>query len=224
MFNNVWSIGAFVCLVLSVSGTARAIVIYDEGVSGDLPAVSPPVFVLTQGPNKIIGSVGAAGDALDYLRVDVPSMSAIESIDYEYLFENDDTAFHAIILISDGEPFAPDPSQWDFTDTLDSGNLFDSPPASGPPVSEVTEGVHGFQLKANFDPTYSFTFNVVPVPEPSTLMMAMLGIALFFVVVVSGRSKSGNDTVRPSQKFTENPAWVATKNTSCPNLPTGPAA
>ena len=183
--------GLAVAVVLTtLAASSPAVVIYSEPIQGDLPddfVLPVPILPLVPGENELFGEIllppPALPDPADALKFEVlvdqlldeiiieltaPSPTSIEVEIRELI----DELITGPIRVYEIEAPTPGPV-----------SLKDLTPVEGPPLDDLSGGIHGMRLKALDDPGYTVTFVVVP--EPSTGLL--LGIAGLTVLCLRRR-------------------------------------
>ena len=172
------------------TSSARAGVLYDESVSGDLSNFqnAPTPLTLVNGTNSVLGNVGDT-DSQDWIAITVPSGFDLTSIVDSVYTSADDTAFTGIAVGSSftGSVFDPTaylgythfgPSMVNVgTNLLPSmgDNVGNAPGSAGftPPLPAGTYTILIQQLGSNLQ--YQMDYTIAPAPEPASLALVAAG-------------------------------------------------
>lgn len=177
-----------VCLVALMATSARAGVVWDEGVDGDLSndRLAPDAVSLSVGGNLLIGSV--VGGDRDYLTITIPNGAVLSGLSLDAYTSTDDWSF---IGIQAGSTFTEPPTGTDpanllgwvlfgtpneGTDILDDMGTGDDAIGFIPPLAagEYTLWIQETSSKLS---GYTFNLQVTAVPEASSLaMLAAAGV------------------------------------------------
>jgi hypothetical protein len=195
------SSAAVLALALLLSGPATAAIAWDESLDGDLSndPLAPTVLSFVPGPNDVIGSAGAPpGTALapfkqDFFTFTVPTgyeLSALNAVALNHLTADDVFSF---IGIESGPQITHDVSAPNFGGNADgllgwlhvpfSAQGTNILPAMGVPSMGSTGftgalGPGQYAVWVQDDDPFSFDYSFqISVPEPSTWMMMLVGLA-----------------------------------------------
>jgi hypothetical protein len=178
-------------LCFAWSSSASAVTIYDESIDPDLPKKPVPFdpnmfpdFLLPEGESKVKGELVAPatpGDMEDWFQFVVPPGTKLPDI--EIVIPEPDF----------GPPIAmelyffdiPTPDDYVWIGSVSGGDppvkVLETPSVAGPPLSDLPPGRYGIRMKTLEDPAYEITFQLVAVPEPTTLLLgaiASIGLML----------------------------------------------
>lgn len=185
-----------VAIHATLTSSTYAVVIYDEGVSGDLPnnkADPLPNFVLVEGENKVKGVIEPPADGSDNFEFIVPEGLKLDNIIVEQSNDDEPDPFAFYISELHWESFEPDDG-W----TLILYNLHNDTPSGGTSLIDLTPETiepietppltnddiypvlpspdpYKIEFKVALDPTYTITFITSPIPEPGTLILLTIG-------------------------------------------------
>ena len=177
------TLGAVVS-ALVLGQEAAAATIWDEGVNGDLSndRLNPTVLVLGLGSNTIIGSV-TAGER-DYFRINVAGGESFTQL-FLAAYSPTNLSFLAIqsgtqVTVDPAAPVAGPLLGWMHPDTpfVGSDVLDDIGSGAGaigfvPPLGP---GDYSFWMQQTNPIVTSYTFDLILVPEPGTLLLVGLGL------------------------------------------------
>ena len=182
-------IGACVGLaMMGMAGTAHALVItYDESVDGDLPALASlsPVFTLDIGTNTFSGEISFSFNASvstdrDSFAFSVPNNTSVVGIFIDIaLLELGAGIFNLTTYVLQDSSFAgftaaniPIPS---LNLSLFSSTLPLAPSLYGMQLNSLSGSLFFNEFRTA---AYTFSIEVAPAPEPSTLALFATGLAL----------------------------------------------
>ena len=160
-----------------LASSSAAVVIYSEPLQGDLPDdfISAPLLPVITGENIVI--VVTESGATDTFEVVLDSEPAKD------LFLNIQSADTSEVIIT-APSHAGTPEEVVRTYNINVPtpgpiSLRDITPTSGPPLEDLTAGIHGMQLMALSDISATITYIVIP--EPCTLaLLACSALSLVF--------------------------------------------
>jgi len=170
-------------IVLSPS-VCLAAVIYSEPINGDLPADpnAAPILPLLPGDNDVEGEIVPPGDNEDFFKFIIPENFTAPSLRFGLPPSQGPVAPVEVELGS-----FPTPDFFDvfieitISTTAPPIDLLDQPTVGpGPPLDNLSGGLYGMRMKALDDPMYVITIELAPVPEPSTLVLALLSLIGLF--------------------------------------------
>ena len=177
---------AIAMVILTFTASSPAAVIYSEPIDGDLPSFFPEAPILPMGPgdNVIFGEIippdPDPADAFKFevlldqildeiiLELDAPSPVDVE-IELRELIDDITEEILRVFVI---EAPTPEPVK-----------LSELTPVVGPPLDDLSGGIHGMRMKTIDDPSYTIT--LVIIPEPGTAFL--LGIAGLTVLCLRRR-------------------------------------
>ena len=168
---------------------------YDEAIDGDLsedPA-APTALALDLGSNRVSGRVDGSADIRDYLTFDIRegqsllSLILIEYVDETLPFIPGNRGYHAFFdgatsLIPDIDN-APSFMGGDHLDALPSGTdllpILASAPLAGVGFeAPLGPGTYTYHLQQTSPSPTRYALDFVVVPEPSTAVLLLMGLAL----------------------------------------------
>jgi hypothetical protein len=198
--------GANLAAMLAVSclaSSARASVLYDESVSGDLSnnQAAPTARTLSVGTNSVLGTVNGSGDSQDWIAVAVPSGFTLSGCVLANYVSGDAQGFTGMQAGSSFVGSTVNPASYlgyshfgtgATNGSLPPTNLINAnllPIMAGNSPGGTSAGAQGFTAplaagtytfliqQLGGATTYQFDFNVTPVPEPVTFGTVALGLA-----------------------------------------------
>jgi hypothetical protein len=190
---------AALTLGLTFAGPAMAGTVWNEAVNGDLSnnPLAPTVVSFAPGSNDIIGEAGnaigaAPGFDQDFLTFTVPtgySLASLMAVSVDLLSPTDKLAFVGLqsgsqITVNVDPPYTNAAGLLGWLHVAPSNDGMNILPAMG----IAGDGATGFtgplsagsysvwiQDTSPFD--YDFSFDIVPAPEPGTVMLMLTGVA-----------------------------------------------
>ncbi|HEY7163270.1 MAG TPA: PEP-CTERM sorting domain-containing protein [Candidatus Binatia bacterium] len=188
---------AAIALLMTMFSSAYGITVYSESINGDLSndGLNPTVITLTAGSNNIIGTTGGdtAPNTRDYFTVFVPSNLRLVSLIERAGTQAGNVGFLGVesgtqLTLPTNTTTAAGLLGWIHyppaaTDTnilptmaIAANGSSGFGPALGP-------GNYTFWLQDSSPGTFSYDFNIVLAPEPSSVVLMIAGIFALWPIV-----------------------------------------
>ncbi len=179
--------GAMMMCFLFLLAPAMGATIWVEAVDGDFPDFpipwddnTDPDFVLPEGDSTIDGDLvlpPLLDDTDDWFKFEVPEDFVLPEARFEVVGPDGVALEAELLVLGEAPAVVLETFRWliVFDGQVDIDLTEETPEGGGPPIGTLPAGRYGMRFKTAEDPAYSITFTVEAVPEPSTVVLVLLG-------------------------------------------------